>query len=134
MNAVDTNVLVYGCDRSDPVKQAKARQVISNAAGGVLPWQVACEFIAVSRKLESQGFTPRDAWEQLDQLLRLFRLTLPSAAVLEHARTLHADLKWSFWDAVLVAACREAGVTRLYSEDLPAQAPPAGLEIVNPFK
>ena len=43
------------------------------------------------------------------------------------------DQQWSYWDALLVAASMEAGVTRLYSEDLPGRQPPPGLEIVNPF-
>jgi predicted nucleic acid-binding protein len=34
---------------------------------------------------------------------------------------------------MIVAACQEAGVARLYSEDLPGSTPPDGLEIVNPF-
>jgi predicted nucleic acid-binding protein len=33
----------------------------------------------------------------------------------------------------IVGACLEAGVTRLYSEDLPGGRPPAPLEIINPF-
>jgi predicted nucleic acid-binding protein len=36
-------------------------------------------------------------------------------------------------DALIAAACIEAGVTRLYSEDLPGSQAPAGLEVVNPF-
>lgn len=36
-------------------------------------------------------------------------------------------------DELYDAACLDAGVTRLYSEDLPGRPPPEGLEIVNPF-
>jgi predicted nucleic acid-binding protein len=56
----------------------------------------------------------------------------PTRAVLARAEALHIG-QWSFWDAMIVAACQDAGVTRLYSEDLPGSAPPEGLEIVNPF-
>ena len=45
MNAVDTNVLVYGVDTSDPVKHAKAVTLLANACAElvetVLLWQVA---------------------------------------------------------------------------------------------
>jgi predicted nucleic acid-binding protein len=34
---------------------------------------------------------------------------------------------------MIVAACLECGVTRLYSEDLPGRPVPAPLEIINPF-
>lgn len=96
-------------------------------------WQVACEFVAASRKLAEQGFTQLDAWMRLAELLRLFPLVLPTPRVLEQARTLHVDRQWSFWDAMVVSACLDAGVTQLYSEDLPGQRAPQGLVIVNPF-
>ena len=64
MIALDTNVLIYACDKADPARQATALELISNG-DGVIPWQVACEFIAGSRKLERQGFTATDAWARL---------------------------------------------------------------------
>lgn len=57
MIALDTNVLIYACDKADPARQKIALDLISGISDGVLPWQVACEFIAASRKLERQGFT-----------------------------------------------------------------------------
>jgi predicted nucleic acid-binding protein len=38
----------------------------------------------------------------------------------------------SLWDALIVAACLEAGVTVLFSEDIPGRAVP-GLDFTNPF-
>jgi len=61
------------------------------------------------------------------------RFVLPSPAVLPRAKQLHVDQRVSFWDSLLIAACLEAGVTRLYSEDLPGRVKPGGVEIVNPF-
>ena len=40
----------------------------------------------------------------------------------------------SIWDAMIVAACLEGGVTRLYTEDFGGYLRIDGLEIVNPFK
>jgi predicted nucleic acid-binding protein len=53
--------------------------------------------------------------------------------MLERARGLHLQQRWAFWDATLVSACIESGVTRLYSEDLPGRAKIQSLEIVSPF-
>jgi predicted nucleic acid-binding protein len=39
----------------------------------------------------------------------------------------------SFWDAMIVAACAEAGVMRLYSEDITGYLSLEGVELVNPF-
>jgi len=132
MTAFDTNVLIYARDGSDRSRQAKALDLIASTADGVLLWQVACEFVAASRKLASQGFTAEDAWRRLTEFLSIFPLVTPSSQVLESARKMHLDQRWSFWDATIVAACLEFGVRRLYSEDLPGRAP-AGIEIVNPF-
>ena len=61
MIAFDTNVLIYSCDRSDPERQARALDLIAATQNGVLLWQVACEFVAASRKLAPQGFTAENA-------------------------------------------------------------------------
>jgi pimeloyl-ACP methyl ester carboxylesterase len=51
MNAVDTNILIYLNDPRDPVKQGIAISLVSALTEGVLLWQVACEYLAASRKL-----------------------------------------------------------------------------------
>jgi predicted nucleic acid-binding protein len=53
--------------------------------------------------------------------------------VMERAEELMKSYKLSFWDAMVVAACLEGGVTRLYSEDFDNSAAATGLEVVNPF-
>jgi predicted nucleic acid-binding protein len=133
MNAVDTNVLLYACDKSDSRRHGIARRVIRETHGGVILWQVAAEFVAAARRLETRGFTREIAWTRLKNFLRVYRLELPSPAVLDHAERLHVDQRWSFWDAMIVGACLEAGVTRLYSEDLPGKPAPPPLQIINPF-
>jgi predicted nucleic acid-binding protein len=133
MIAIDTNVLIYASDKSEPARQKKALETIAKATDAVLLWQVACEFVAACRKLADQGSTRADAWARLAECLALFPLTMPGPSVLDRARALHRDRQWSFWGAMIVAACREGGVTRVYSEDLPGQTID-GLEIVNPFR
>lgn len=133
MNAIDTNVLLYACDKSDTRRHAIARRVIRETQGGVIVWQVAAEFVAAARRLETRGFTREIAWARLKNFLRIYRLVFPSLSVLEHARPLHVERQWSFGDAMIAGACLDAGVTRLYSEDLPGGQAPPPLEIVNPF-
>jgi predicted nucleic acid-binding protein len=104
MVALDTNVLIYACDKADPSRQQARQQValdlVSNAHDGVLLWQVACEFVAASRKLKHQGFAAADAWNRLADYQAVFPLVLPNAKALERARVLHAEEGWSFWDAI----------------------------------
>ena len=133
MIALDTNVLIYVCDRSDPQRQQTAIQLVANSTDGVLLWQVACEFVAASRKLSTQGFSASDAWSRLAEFLGVFRLVLPSEGVLNRAQGLHVSHKVSFWDAMILASCLEVGVEILYSEDVPGLDVLERLRVINPF-
>jgi predicted nucleic acid-binding protein len=119
MIAFDTNILIYACDRSDSKRQQIAIDLVTNSRDGVLLWQVACEFIAASRKLSSQGFTAADAWDRLAEFMGVLPLVLPTSGALRGAQNLHVVRRVSFWDALILAACVEAGVETLYSEDVP---------------
>jgi predicted nucleic acid-binding protein len=56
MNAVDTNILIYVNDSRDPSKREIASSLVASLTDGVLIWQVACEYLAASRKLEPLGY------------------------------------------------------------------------------
>src|SRR5437870_7055055 len=77
MIALDTNVLIYACDKADPARQQIALDLISNTTDAVILWQVASEFIAASRKLDRQGFTAADAWARLSEFLGVCPLVMP---------------------------------------------------------
>jgi predicted nucleic acid-binding protein len=96
MIALDTNILIYACDKADLSRQQVALDLVSNAFDGILLWQVACEFVAAWRKLKHQGFTTADAWNRLADYQSIFPLIVPNAGALERARVLHADDGWSF--------------------------------------
>jgi predicted nucleic acid-binding protein len=133
MIALDTNVLIYACDKSETRRQQIALDLIADAKNGVLLWQVACEFVAASRKLSEQGFTASNAWDRLSEFVAVLRLALPTVGILERARGLHLTHGVSFWDATILAACAETGVDVLYSEDVPGLDTIGGLRVVNPF-
>ena len=134
MIAIDTNVLIYACDQADPRRQNIALDLITDARDGVLLWQVACEFLAASRKLDKQGFTTAHAWNRLGEFRDLLPLVLPTDSNLTRAKELHLTRGASLWDSLVLAACVEAGVEILYSEDLPGFEDFEGVRIVNPFK
>ena len=58
---------------------------------------------------------------------------LPTSGALRGAETLHVTHDVSFWDALILAACVEAGVETLYSEDTPGLLKVGALRVVNPF-
>jgi predicted nucleic acid-binding protein len=124
MIALDTNVLIYACDRSSPERQKRAAELIDRATSGVLLWQVACEFVAASRKLADQGFTASDAWSRLADFQALFPLVQPGPGVLQHARELHVSRGVSFWDAMIL-------VTRAVSTTL--RQPDSAFTVATPW-
>lgn len=97
-------------------------------------WQVACEFVAASRKLAPFGFTADQAWREIKKVRGLWTTKLPDWRVADRAEQLMHDGSVSFWDAMIVAACIEAGVTRLYSENFDNSVASSQLTVINPFK
>src|SRR5580765_2837632 len=138
MNAVDTNVLVYSLDASEPIKQVKAQQLLGRLSQPptetILPWQVAGELLSCLRKWESAGrITPADAEAHFRDFLAMFLLAIPSAVVFQISFDLRSRFSLSHWDSMLLAACKTAGVKTLYSEDMGAGIDYDGVLIVNPF-
>lgn len=133
MNAIDTNILIYTHDPRDARKQQIAQDLIASLADGVLLWQVACEYIAASRKLVPLGYDQKQAWQDLSDLMRIWIPVSPTWQIMTGAELLLSQYNLSFWDAMIVAACLEAGVTHLYSEDFDNSAASTGLTVINPF-
>ena len=133
MNAVDTNILIYVNDPRDPVKQGVATSLISDLTDGVLLWQIACEYLAASRKLESLGYDRVQAYQYIRDLQQVWYTALPTWSMIDGAENLMSRFSLSHWDSMMIAACLEANVQTLYTEDL-GYSSIDGLGIVNPFK
>ena len=134
MIAVDTNVLIYAHDPRDSRKQSVALSILNSLTGGALLLQVACEFVASSRKLEPFGLTQSQARQEIRTLQRAWTCLLPSWDLLDQSRQLTNKYNLSFWDSMIIAACLEAAIERLYSEDFDSYPKIGNLQIVNPFK
>jgi predicted nucleic acid-binding protein len=134
MNVIDTNIWIYSYDTRDPKRQVVAQTLTSAPQTLALPWQVGCEFIAASRKLLPLGFDETKAWTALANMKAMATLVLmPIPQLWQEAQFLQKRHALSFWDALLVAACLNAGVSILYTEDMGAPRQIAGLSLVNPF-
>lgn len=138
MNAVDTNVFVYALDDSDPSKQTKARELIDrliqHPGATIIPWQVAGELLSCLRKWQFAGRVgPTDVEAHFRDAMSLFALRIPTVKAFDIAFDLCARFSLSHWDSMLLAACKEAGVTTLFSEDLHPETDYDGLTVVNPF-
>lgn len=133
MTAVDTNILIYARDRRDERKMGIAQELIISLDDGVLLWQVACEYLWASRKLLNQDFLFEAALNDIDSLRKGWATALPTWNVLDQAKSFRTS-GLSHWDALIVAACIEAGVDTLFSEDFSTIQQVESLTIINPFK
>ena len=107
MIAVDTNILVYAVDATEPEKSRRAFELIRDlaAAGApmVVPWQVAAEFLACLRRWEDGGRIRRsDTDAYLNQFLATLPIVHPTVSSLRLSLDLSSRLSLSHWDSMLM--------------------------------
>ena len=133
---LDSNVLLYLFDSTDPAKRHAAESLVQSAVAtgaGAISVQVAQETLNVL----TRGITPAASADECrrfmnDVLAPLWRV-MPTQALYERALDIHARYRYAFYDALIVAAAISAGCSRLLSEDLQHGQRIEGLTIQNPF-
>jgi predicted nucleic acid-binding protein len=131
----DTNVLVYAFDRSDQKKYEIASELVTRAfeeGNGIVSTQVLQEFfVTVTRKIPEKMAV--DDAEQTIRDLAVWRVIETSVPLILEAIEFHRRFDFSFWDAMILAACHFAGSPTLVSEDLSHGTMVEGIQVVNPF-
>jgi predicted nucleic acid-binding protein len=127
---LDTNILIYAFACDEP-RSTRAEAVL--AGGGVIGIQVLNEFTSVTRR--KLGWP----WDQVEAALAVIEELLGSArpltaAIHAQAVALARDHTLSFYDALIVAAAKEAGCRTLLSEDMQHGRKFGALTIENPFR
>jgi predicted nucleic acid-binding protein len=133
---VDTSVLVYAYDRSEPFRQRQALDLLDRLAltgAGAITTQVLAEFfVTVTRKLTAP-LSVADAYVRVENYLRVWTVyELSGLVVLEAARGVR-DHQLNFWDAQIWAAARLNQLPVVFSEDFNVGATLEGVHFVNPF-
>lgn len=131
---VDTNVLVYAHDTGSGRKHSVARQLLEKLwmdRTGVLSTQVLQEFWFNVRRKARQPIPLEEARELVESYLTWEVITTSGQSILD-AVALEERFQVSFWDALILQAAIQAGVSTLYSEDFNAGQQYA-VEVVNPF-
>lgn len=99
---IDTNLLVYLYDQNEPVKQARARQVLDTLRQnqtGRLSTQALSEFVNASMHKLTPPLTAGEAYEQVSLLASFWQVfDLTPHIVLEAARGVH-DHGLAYYDA-----------------------------------
>ena len=133
---VDTNVLVYARDASEPEKQPQAAAWIEHlwrTRTARLSFQVLHEYYAATTRKLKPGLTPDQARADVRDLLA-WRPVPAGAELLEAGWSVEDRSGLSCWDALIVAAARVAGCEYLLTEDLQHGAELEGLRVVSPFR
>ena len=132
---VDTNILVYLQDGSDPARQSCAESWITFLADHRLArisFQVLQELYAtLTCKLE-----PRFEVEEAKEIVRELSVWQPvviDLVVMEKAWFLQQRYSLSWWDALIVAAAQTCECSTLLTEDLQHDQVFGPIRVVNPF-
>ena len=132
---VDTNVLVYRSDASDPVKQARADAwfgFLWRSRAGRLSFQVLQELYSTLTRKMRPGFDDREAREIVRELTAWKPIPV-DRPVLERAWSLEDRCSLSWWDALIVAAAQTSECNVLLTEDLQHGQVFDTVLVVNPF-
>jgi predicted nucleic acid-binding protein len=133
---IDTNVLVYARDASEPEKQLQAAAWIDHlwrTRTARLSFQVLQEYYATTTRKLEPGLTPEQARADVRDLLA-WRPVSVGADLLEAGWSVEDRFGLSCWDALIVAAARVAGCEYLLTEDLQHGSELEGLQVVSPFR
>lgn len=133
---LDTNVLVYGFDASEPEKQERALDVLDRVGAepaAALPAQVLAEFANAVMNRIDEPLSPEETRERIERFERLFPIfPLTPAGVLEAVRGIR-DHSFAYFDAQIWAVARLHQVPIILSEDFPVGATVEGVTFANPL-
>ena len=132
---VDTNVLVYSRDASEPQKQELAMAWMAHlwsTRTGKLSYQVLQEFyLTVTAKLQP-GLDTENARKDVRSLLAWQPIGV-TEHVLENAWLVQDSCQISWWDALIVSAAQLIDCRYLLTEDLQENQEFGSLRVINPF-
>lgn len=134
---IDTNVLVYAYDLSEPEKRQKALSLIQTLATEgrmVVSIQSLNEFYnTVTHPRKPFRISHEDAVEAVESIIAAATVVPMTVDVVRRGLYGVERYQLAFWDALIWAAAREWGAPILYTEDFSAGAMLEGVRIVNPF-
>jgi len=133
---VDTNVLIYAYDRTDPTKQARAFEVLDHlttTGQGLLSAQVLAEFFWVATTKLVDPLRPAEAEQQVQSYLKAWPVTeVTPLIVLEAIRGVR-EHRFAYWDAQIWSTALLNQVPVVLSEDFQDGLIIEGIRFLSPF-
>jgi predicted nucleic acid-binding protein len=133
---VDTNVLVYCFDASEPAKRKRALAIVdgdTDVGDLVLSTQVLQEFyVTVTRKLK-RPLSSSEAQAAVEELAKLPVVQIDLAMVLSAIADCQAH-RLSLWDTLILRSALTAHCDRVLTEDLQHGFQFEAVRVENPFR
>jgi predicted nucleic acid-binding protein len=132
---LDTNVLVYAYDSSDPLKQKRAQEILRSgmlSGSACVSAQVLGElFVVLTRKIPH----PLTTAHAIGVVRALGKLDVVETGFLAVNLAVHIVMKTgiAYWDALIIAVARSAGCSFVFTEGLTNGQAFDGVTVVNPF-
>ena len=133
---VDTNVLVYARDASEPAKQPAAGRwlrLLWATRSGRVSAQVLNEYYSVVTEKLRPGMGRDEARADVRNLMAWAPVPT-DGPVVEGAWTVQDRYGLSWWDSLVVSAAQVAGCAWLLTEDLQHGQVLDGVTVVDPFR
>jgi len=133
---LDTNILVYSFDGSQPEKQKISRDLIAKSLDtgqGCISYQVVQEFLNVATRKFKVPLTYEDSRIFLSTVLTPLCEVFASIDLYNSALEIAERWKYTFYDALIIASALQNDCHILYSEDLQDGQIIKELKIQNPY-
>jgi len=132
---VDTNILVYSRDSSEPDKQLKAKAWLTQLwqqESGRISAQVMNEYYVTATQKLKPGLSKEQARSDL-RALAVWQPLEVSTHLIESAWEVQDQYAYSWWDSLVIASALFLDCRYLLSEDMQHEQRVGNLEIINPF-
>ncbi len=133
---LDTNILVYTFEQSQPQKQDISRNLVRDALNnrsGCISYQVVQEFLNIASRKFAKPLSAADCQTYLRNVLEPLCEVFSSTELFHRALEISSRWKFSFYDSLIIAAALSIESKILYTEDLQHDQKIEDLIIVNPF-
>lgn len=120
---IDTNLLVYAVDKSEPAKQRVCKELLGECWNLKQSFAVSVQnlsefYVIATRKIENP--IPKKEAQKFVSLIvdfRNWKVIAPTAQTIPAAINLSIEHNIHYWDAVIATTMQENGVFSIYTED-----------------
>ncbi len=135
---IDSNVLVYMYDTSEPLKQRLSEELVTSTLrneNGALSVQVLGEFFRIVTRRIANPLSIEQAEAAVITLgslptLDVLAIDMP---MVRRAIATHSRYGTSYWDSLIIAAAERAGFSAILSEDFNSGQSYHGIVDIDPF-